>query len=90
VMRPPVMVTLGVIVLAGLGLRVYFVGSWRPALVGFPDSAIYVEDATTGVFNDPLRPRNHRETPAHTASATPLAPTRHLQECREPRRYVAV
>jgi len=46
----PELVALGLLVIVGLGLRVYFVSSWRPALVGFPDSGIYVEDAITGVF----------------------------------------
>jgi len=59
--REPEMVALGVIVIVGLGLRVYFVESWRPALVGFPDSGIYVEDAITGVFNDPLRVGGYSE-----------------------------
>jgi len=55
------LVALGLVVLVGLGLRVYFVDSWRPALVGFPDSGIYVEDAITGVFNDPLRVGGYSE-----------------------------
>ncbi len=49
------MIALGLILLAGLVLRLYFIEQWRPALVGFPDTAIYVEDARTGIFNDPLR-----------------------------------
>jgi len=59
--REPEMVALGAIVLVGLGLRLYFVDSWRPALVGFPDGGIYVEDAITGVFNDPLRVGGYSE-----------------------------
>ncbi len=55
------MVALGVVVVVGLGLRLYFVSGWRPALVGFPDSGIYVEDAITGVFNDPLRVGGYSE-----------------------------
>lgn len=37
-MGRPATIGLGVIVLAGLLLRIYFMVQWRPALVGFPDT----------------------------------------------------
>lgn len=52
--RRPEMIALGLIVLLGLALRLYFIEQWRPALVGFPDTTIYVQDARAGIFNDPL------------------------------------
>jgi hypothetical protein len=52
--RRPEMIALGLIVLLGLALRLYFIEQWRPALIGFPDTTIYVQDARTGIFNDPL------------------------------------
>lgn len=57
----PAMIALGLVVVVGLGLRVYFVYSWRPALVGFPDSAVYVNDAIGGIFNGPLRVGGYSE-----------------------------
>jgi 4-amino-4-deoxy-L-arabinose transferase-like glycosyltransferase len=59
--RKPEMIALAVIVLAGLVLRLYFLEQWRPALVGFPDTSIYVQDAQTGIFNDPLRVGGYSE-----------------------------
>ncbi len=53
--RRPETIALAVIILAGLALRIAFVIQWRPALIGFPDAAVYIEDARTGIFNDPLR-----------------------------------
>jgi hypothetical protein len=59
--RRPTTIALGAIVLAGLALRLYFMVQWRPALVGFPDTSIYLMDAQTGVFNDPLRVDGYSE-----------------------------
>jgi len=59
--RRPEIVVLGVVVLVGLGLRLYFVEAWRPALVGFPDSAVYVNDAIGGIFDGPLRVGGYSE-----------------------------
>lgn len=59
--RRPETIALGLVFLAGLALRLYFIDRWRPALVGFPDSAIYIEDALTGVFNNPLRVGGYSE-----------------------------
>ncbi len=53
--RRPETIALGVIMLAGLLLRIAFVIQWRPALIGFPDAAVYIQDARVGIFNDPLR-----------------------------------
>ena len=59
--RRPEIVVLGIVFLVGLVLRLYLFERWRPALVGFPDSAIYIEDALTGVFNNPLRVGGYSE-----------------------------
>jgi hypothetical protein len=50
-----VLAVLAVIVLLGLALRVYFLFQYRPALLGYPDSANYINAARTGVFQDPAR-----------------------------------
>lgn len=39
----------------GVALRAYFLARWRPALLGFPDSATYVQIARAGIFENPLR-----------------------------------
>jgi 4-amino-4-deoxy-L-arabinose transferase-like glycosyltransferase len=59
--RRPESIALGLVFLAGLVLRVYFYEHWRPALTGFPDSSIYIQDAISGVFNDPLRVGGYSE-----------------------------
>lgn len=59
--RRPETIALAVIILAGLLLRIAFVIQWRPALIGVPDSAVYIEDARTGIFNDPLRVGGYSE-----------------------------
>lgn len=59
--RRPETIALALIVLAGLLLRLYFVQRWRPALVGFPDTSIYLMDAQTGIFNNPLRVGGYSE-----------------------------
>ena len=51
----PAVVALAVITLIGALLRFWFLLHWRPALVGFPDTAAYVVDAASGLFADPLR-----------------------------------
>jgi hypothetical protein len=45
----------------GLALRAYFLVRWRPALLGFPDSATYVQMAHTGIFDNPLRVGGYAE-----------------------------
>ena len=59
--RRPELIALAVIVLAGLALRVLFIVSWRPGLVGFPDSPIYIQDAISGIFSGPLRVGGYAE-----------------------------
>ncbi|HEY5262523.1 MAG TPA: phospholipid carrier-dependent glycosyltransferase [Solirubrobacteraceae bacterium] len=59
--REPQLIALAVVFLAGLALRVYFYERWRPALTGFPDSSIYIQDALTGIFNNPLRVGGYSE-----------------------------
>jgi 4-amino-4-deoxy-L-arabinose transferase-like glycosyltransferase len=61
VAREPGTIALGVVVLAGLILRIYLFERWRPGFVGFPDTTIYVEDARTGIFNNPLRVGGYSE-----------------------------
>jgi hypothetical protein len=53
--RRPDAVLLCLILLAGLALRAVFVLRWRPALLGFPDSAVYIQGAHIGLFGNPLR-----------------------------------
>ena len=50
-----VIVAFWVIVAAAVGLRLYFMYVQRPALLGFSDSSVYLEEATGSVFWDPLR-----------------------------------
>jgi hypothetical protein len=57
----PELIVLGFLLITGLALRVYFYERWRPALTGFPDSSIYIQDAITGIFNDPLRVGGYSE-----------------------------
>lgn len=53
--RRPAMIVLWIIVAVGLLLRIYFIRQWRPALIGFPDTSVYILDAHLGIFFDPLR-----------------------------------
>jgi hypothetical protein len=46
---------LALLLLVGGGLRLYFMTQWRPALLGFSDTAIYFNDAFVAPFWDPLR-----------------------------------
>lgn len=59
--RRPAIILLGLILLTGLALRLYFIEQWRPALVGFPDTTIYIQDALSGIFNNPLRVGGYSE-----------------------------
>lgn len=59
--RQPHTIALALVFLAGLALRLDMRAQWRPALLGFPDSSIYIEDAITGIFNDPLRVGGYSE-----------------------------
>jgi Dolichyl-phosphate-mannose-protein mannosyltransferase len=59
--RQPELIALGVVILLGLILRLYFIWRWRPGLIGFPDTSIYIEDALTGIFADPLRVGGYSE-----------------------------
>jgi hypothetical protein len=61
VAHQPVLIALLAIMVVGAALRFYFIWRWRPALTGFPDTSIYIEDALTGVFNDPLRVGGYSE-----------------------------
>jgi hypothetical protein len=44
-----------------VALRVLFLVQWRPALVGFPDTPIYLQDARDGIFTGPLRVAGYAE-----------------------------
>jgi hypothetical protein len=46
---------LGVLLVVGLALRVYFTFAWHPALTGYSDSGIYFEGGVQSVWTDPLR-----------------------------------
>jgi hypothetical protein len=53
--RTPAVWALAAITLLGALLRLFFLYRYRPALLGFPDSVVYVIDAHQGLFADPLR-----------------------------------
>jgi hypothetical protein len=55
VKRTPALWVLAAITLLGGLLRLFFLYRYRPALLGFPDSVVYVIDAHQGLFADPLR-----------------------------------
>lgn len=48
-------VALWVLLAAGLVLRVLFMVAYRPALLGYPDTSVYLTGATADLFWDPLR-----------------------------------
>ena len=53
--RNPELAALGVLLLLGALLRTYLTIQWRPAITGYSDSGIYIQDAASGLFVDPLR-----------------------------------
>ena len=53
--RRPELTALGVLLLIGLVLRIYFIFIWRPAITGYSDSGIYFQDAYQGIWTDPIR-----------------------------------
>jgi hypothetical protein len=53
--KTPALWALAAITLLGGLLRLFFLYRYRPALLGFPDSVVYVIDAHQGLFADPLR-----------------------------------
>lgn len=53
--RTPALWALAAITLLGILLRAFFLYRYRPALLGFPDSVVYVIDAHQGLFADSLR-----------------------------------
>ncbi len=55
VRETPALWALAAITLLGALLRLFFLYRYRPALLGFPDSVVYVIDAHQGLFADPLR-----------------------------------
>jgi hypothetical protein len=46
---------LAAVLVIGFLVRLYFVVRWRPALVNYSDTGIYIQDAYSGGFADPLR-----------------------------------
>jgi hypothetical protein len=57
----PEIIALAAIPFVGLILRLLFIVQWRPALVGYPDTTIYVQDARAGIFDGPLRVGGYSE-----------------------------
>jgi dolichyl-phosphate-mannose-protein mannosyltransferase len=53
--RDPWVAVLAAMLAIGLLLRVYLTVRWRPALVNYSDTGIYIQDAYAGGFADPLR-----------------------------------
>ena len=53
--RSPVLWALAAITLLAIALRVYFLVQYRPALLGYPDSADYILSARLGLLHDPSR-----------------------------------
>lgn len=60
-LRRPETLILIVILTLGALLRLYFLIRWRPALVGYPDSATYLQIAHTSIYANPFRPGGYGE-----------------------------
>ena len=54
-----VLLALVVLLAAGLVLRFLFVLSWRPALMGWPDAASYIDHSHSQLFANNLRPAGY-------------------------------
>ncbi len=52
---PRLWLVLAALVVCGIGLRAWLSLTWRPALLGWPDTTIYLRDAGGTLFTDPLR-----------------------------------
>ena len=50
---------LAVLLLVGLAYRLFLMRQWRPAFLGLPDSAGFLQAAEIGVFEVPLRPAGY-------------------------------
>ena len=46
---------LGILLALGVALRILFMVAYRPALLGYPDTSVYLTGATSDLFFDPLR-----------------------------------
>jgi hypothetical protein len=46
---------LGILLALGVALRILFMLAYRPALLGYPDTSVYLTGATGDLFWDPLR-----------------------------------
>src|SRR3954452_23057484 len=57
-MRRP-LVVLAAILVAGAALRLLFVVSWRPAFMGWPYSASYIDVSQGQLFGNELRPAGY-------------------------------
>jgi hypothetical protein len=53
--RDPWFTVVAAVLALGILLRVYLTVRWRPALVNYSDTGIYIQDAYSGGFADPLR-----------------------------------
>jgi hypothetical protein len=49
------LVALGLLLIAGAALRVWFLLVWSPAVTGYSDSGIYFQDAVQSLWTDPIR-----------------------------------
>src|SRR6188768_557398 len=58
-LRSPALLALGAVLAVGALLRVLFMYGWRPALVGFPDSSVYLTDAALDPFANASRPAGY-------------------------------
>jgi hypothetical protein len=54
-----VAIALGVLVLAGIGLRILVMTAARPAFLGYVDSILYIGAAQRSIFDDPGRPAGY-------------------------------
>lgn len=55
VWRDPAGPVIAAVLLIGVVLRVYLTVRWHPAMVNYSDTGIYIQDAASGGFSDPLR-----------------------------------
>jgi hypothetical protein len=51
----PAAAALAALLVVGLGLRLYLMLVWRPAITGYSDSGIYFQGGVQSVWSDPLR-----------------------------------
>src|SRR3954451_2231717 len=57
--RTRALLAFGAVLAVGALLRMLFMYGWRPALVGFPDSNVYLTDAALDPFANASRPAGY-------------------------------